>query len=595
MLSYEAPLEDFRFCLYELWNYQERVASLPGCEEAGSDLLDAVLEEAARFCSQELLPLNRSGDEEGCQFENGVVRTPKGFKEAYDAFVAGGWCGLACAPEFGGQGLPKTLQFAINEIVCATNLSFGTYPGLSYGAYHALELHGTEDLKTAYLPKLAEGTWSGTMCLTEPHCGTDLGLIRTKAQPHDSGSYRITGSKIFISAGEHDLAENILHLVLAKLPDAPPGTKGISLFLVPKFLPDESGAPGARNAVACGAIEHKMGIKASSTCVMNFDEAEGYLVGEKHGGMKAMFAMMNAARLAVGIQGIGLAEAAYQAAKAYAAERRAGRALKRPAEPDQPADPILVHPDVRRMLLTMRALNEGNRALVTWIASELDISERHEDAARRQEAEDLVSLLTPIVKAFGTDCGFDVSNMAMQIYGGHGYIRENGVEQLARDARIAQIYEGTNGIQALDLVGRKLSQHMGRLLRRFFHPVLAFIEENQADAAMMEYVLPLAKAFGRLQQATAWIAQSGLRDPNEAAAAASDYLRLFSLVTHAYLWALTARRILDKPEEERSDFHKAKLATGRFFMARLLPQTSGLFAAINGGAGEITKFQPDWF
>ena len=595
MLTYEAPLEDFRFDLYELWRYPQRIATLPGCEEAGGELLDAVLEEAARFCTQELLPLNQSGDEEGCRFENGVVRTPKGFPEAYAAFAGGGWCGLACSPEYGGQGLPKTLQFAINEIVCATNLSFGMYPGLSYGAYHALELYGSEDLKKAYLPKLTDGTWSGTMCLTESHCGTDLGLIRTRAEPDDRGGYKITGSKIFISAGEHDLTENIVHLVLAKLPDAPPGTKGISLFLVPKFLPNADGTPGPRNGVSCGAIEHKMGIMASPTCVLNFEDAEGYLVGEKHGGMKAMFAMMNAARLAVGIQGLGLAEAAYQAARAYAAERRAGRALKGPADPQAAADPILVHPDVRRMLLTMRALNEGNRALVTWIASEIDIAERHEDAARRQEAEDLVSLLTPIVKAFATDCGHEVSNLAMQVYGGHGYIRENGVEQLVRDARIAQIYEGTNGIQALDLVGRKLSQHMGRLLRRFFHPVLAFIEENQADSAMMDFVLPLAKAFGRLQQATAWIAQSGLRDPDEAAAAANDYLKLFALTAHAYLWALTARRILDKPDSERSDFHAAKLATGRFFMSRLLPQTSGLFAAINGGAGEITRFRSDWF
>jgi len=601
MVSYKAPLDDIRFLLYELFDYESEVAALPGFEEATHDLVDAVLEEGARLCENELLPLNRSGDEEGCRFENGAVRTPAGFKEAYEAFRAGGWTGLSCDPAYGGQGLPKTVQFLLDELICSTNLSFGTYPGLSHGAYNALALHASDALKALFLPKLVDGTWSGTMCLTEPQCGTDLGLIRTKAEPSGASgpdgapAYRITGTKIFISAGEHDLTENILHLVLAKLPDAPAGTRGISLFLVPKLLVGADGTPGARNAVACGALEHKMGIKASATCVMNFDGAEGYLVGAPHSGMRAMFTMMNVARLAVGIQGLGLAETAYQSAAAYARERLQGRALSGPKHPEQPADPILVHPDVRRNLLTMRAYIEGARALAVWVAIAVDVAERHPDAAHRQEADDLVALLTPVVKAFFTDIGFEVTNLGMQIFGGHGYIREHGMEQLVRDARIAQLYEGTNGIQALDLVGRKLPQGVGRLLRRFFHPVLAFIEATQAEPAMADFALPLAKAFGRLQQATAAVAQAGLKDPDEAGAAASDYLRLFALTALAYLWARTARVVLAVPEAERSERHRAKLAVARFYMTRLLPQSSALFASLNAGAKPIMAVDEAWF
>jgi len=601
MVTYKAPLDDIRFLLYELFDYESEIASLPGCGEATRDLVDAVLEEGARFCENELLPLNRGGDEEGCRLENGVVRTPAGFKAAYEAFRAGGWTGLSCAPEFGGQGLPKTLQFLLEELICSTNLSFGTYPGLSHGAYNALELHGSDGLKALFLPKLVDGTWSGTMCLTEPQCGTDLGLIRTRAEPSGTAgpdgapAYRLTGSKIFISAGEHDLTENILHLVLAKLPDAPAGTRGISLFLVPKRLVAADGALGPRNAVACGALEHKMGIKASATCAMNFDGAEGYLVGAPHSGMRAMFTMMNVARLAVGIQGLGLAETAYQSAAAYAREREQGRALSGVKFPDRPADPILVHPDVRRNLLTMRAYIEGARALAVWVACAVDVAERHPDAARRQEADDLVALLTPVVKAFFTDMGFEVTNLGMQVFGGHGYIREHGMEQLVRDARIAQLYEGTNGIQALDLVGRKLPQGMGRLLRRFFHPVLAFIETTQVEPEMAEFVLPLAKAFGRLQQVTASVAQAGLKNPDEAGAAAGDYLRLFALTALAYLWARTARTVLAVPKGERSAQHHAKLAVARFYMTRLLPQSSALFAAINAGAEPIMAVEDAWF
>ena len=598
MVTYSAPLDDLRFVLRDLHDYGGRVASLPGCEEATVDLLDAVLEEAARFCENELLPLNQPGDAAGCSFENGVVRTPAGFKEAYRAFREGGWTGLACNPEYGGQGLPKTLQFMVSEIICSTNLSFGVYPGLSHGAYHLLERCASDELKTSFLPNLANGTWSGTMCLTEPQCGTDLGLIRTKAEPAapvDGGAYKITGTKVFISAGEHDLTDNIVHLVLAKLPDAPPGIKGISLFIVPKFLVNGDGSLGARNGVACGGLEDKMGIKASATCVLNFDAAEGYLVGAPHSGLRAMFTMMNMARLTVGLQGLGLAETAYQSAVAYARERLQGRALSGPAYPDKPADPIIVHPGVRGDLMTMRALTEGARALAFWVALELDRAERHPDPQEREAAEDLVALLTPLVKAAITDIGFDVANLGVQTYGGHGYIRDNGMEQLVRDARIAQIYEGTNGIQALDLVGRKLGQDYGRPLRRFFHPVREFLEANQTNPQLAEFVQPLAKVFGRLQRATLWLAQKGLSDPEEAGAAAGDYLRLFSHTAFAYLWARTAEISLGRADGLAPEFYDAKLATARFYMQRILPQSSSLFAAIMAGKGSTMALDADAF
>jgi alkylation response protein AidB-like acyl-CoA dehydrogenase len=591
MVTYSAPLEDIRFLLNELLDYEGTVAGLPGYEEASADIVEAVLEEGAKFCENELLPLNRPGDEEGCIFENGVVRTPTGFKEAYKAFAEGGWTGLACDPAYGGQGLPKTLQFLLEELICSTNLSFGIYPGLSHGAYNAVALHGSDEQKNLYLPKLTDGTWSGTMCLTEPHSGTDLGLIRTKAEPNGKGAYKITGTKIFISAGEHDLTENIVHLVLAKLPDAPPGIKGISLFVVPKFLVKADGSLGPRNGVACGSIEHKMGIKASATCVLNFDESEGTLVGEPHKGMRYMFTMMNVARLAVGIQGLGLAETAYQSAAAYAKERLQGRALAGPKNPEQPADPIIVHPDVRRSLLTMRAYNEGARALALWCGMAVDVAEKHPEAEKRREADDLVALLTPIIKAFFTDYGFEATNLGVQVYGGHGYIREHGMEQLVRDARITQLYEGANGIQALDLVGRKMGQNMGRLLRRFFHPVQAFVEEQQGEARMAEFVMPLFKVLGRLQQATLHLAQQGLKDPEEAGAAASDYLRLFALTALAFMWARMARVALDGLEGERAAFYRSKLATARFFMTRLLPQSSGHFAAIMAGKASIMELE----
>jgi len=590
MASYTAPLRDMRFALYEMME-GDRLSDLSGYEDFTRDLIDPILEEAGKICAEVLHPLNRSGDEEGCTFENGVVRTPAGFKDAYTLFREGGWTALSCDPAYGGQGAPAMVDTLISEMICSANLSFGMYPGLSHGAYVALHGHGSEDLKAAYLPKLVDGTWAGTMCLTEPQCGTDLGLLRTKAEPQDDGSYRLTGTKIFISAGEHDLTENIVHLVLARLPDAPKGIKGISLFLVPKVLPDESGGLGPRNGVQCASIEHKMGIKASSTCVLNFDGATGWLVGEPNKGMRAMFTMMNAERVAVGVQGLGLAEAAYQGAVEYARERVQGRALSGPKHPEMNADPILVHPDVRRMLLIQRATVEGCRALALWVARALDTQTRHPDPDTRQEAEDFVALMTPIVKALLTDMGFEAANHGVQVFGGHGYIREHGMEQYVRDARIAQIYEGTNGIQALDLVGRKMPANAGRSLRRFFHPVSAFIEAKMDDDALAPFVMPLAKAFTRLQQATAQVARAGMANPNEAGAAASDYLRLFGLTALAYLWArMTEVALPHVGTDDPDGFYAAKVATARFFMERMLPQSGALFSQIMAGGESMMAF-----
>ena len=608
MATYQAPLRDMRFVLNELLDARS-LTELPGYEQATPELVDAVLEEAAKLCEQVLFPLNLPGDKEGCTFENGVVRTPAGFKEAYRAFVEGGWTALACDPEYGGQGLPYTVSVAFEEMVSSANLAFGMYPGLSHGAYRALKQHGTEEQKRLYLPKLVDGTWSGTMCLTEPQCGTDLGLIRTRAVPAEDGGYRITGTKIFISAGEHDLTGNIVHLVLAKLPDAPPGTKGISLFVVPKFLPDAEGNAGPRNGVSCGSIEHKMGIHGNATALLNFDGAQGWLVGEPHGGMRAMFTMMNAARLAVGMQGLGIAATAYQSAAAYAKDRRQGRSLAKGARTDGeiggdkstgsdgPADSILVHPDVRRMLLEMRSVTEASRALAYWVGLELDRAERHPDPATRQAAADLVALLTPVIKSALTDLGFEAANQAVQVHGGHGYVHEWGVEQLVRDARITQIYEGTNGIQALDLVGRKLGQDMGRLLRRFFHPVSEWLQAHAADPALAPYVGPTAKAFGRLQQATLSVAQRGLARPEEAAAAATSYLRLFSLVAFAFMWCRMAEVAARKLPQANGDagFYEAKLAVGRFFMTRVLPQHSAHFQAVMDGADTMMEVPAEAF
>ena len=597
MTVYKAPLRDYRFILEEMFDVGA-LAKLPGYEEATPDVFAAVLEEGAKIAEEVLFPINLSGDAEGCSFENGVVRTPKGFKEAYQTFREGGWTALSADPAYGGQGLPATLQFFVEEMISSANLSFGMYPGLSAGAYAAIHKHGSDAQKQTFLPHLVDGIWSGTMCLTEPQCGTDLGQIRTKAVPTDrDGTYKITGTKIFISAGEHDLTDNIIHLVLARLPDAPSGTRGISLFIVPKFLVKPDGTVGAGNGVRCGGIEHKMGIKASATCIINFEDAEGYLIGGAHGGMRAMFTMMNAARLGVGLQGLAVGETAYQSAREYANDRLQGRSLHGAKIPDKPADPLIVHPDIRRTLLTMRAYTEGARALAAWVALAVDKSEKHPDPAAREEADDLVGLMTPIIKAMLTDNAFTVTNLGMQIYGGHGYIHDNGMEQLVRDCRITQIYEGANGIQGLDLVGRKMSLHVGRLLRRFFHPVDEYLRTRMNNPELQEFVLPVLKAFGRLQQVTALLAQKGLSDPDEAGAAATEFLRAFGLVALGYMWAQAAEVSLEKRKSANGDavFYDTKIATARFYMAKLLPETNALFASIGAGAKIVMEMPAEAF
>lgn len=589
MPVYKAPIREFEFVLKDYLGLEQH-QDVTGFADVGDDLQAAILEEGARFCEEVLFPLNQKGDQQGLKFDNGKVTLPDGFVDAYKQYVEGGWPAFACDPKYGGQGLPEFLNMPLIEMICSANLSFGITPGLSHGAYNALMLHGSDALKDAYLPKITSGEWSGVMCLTEPQCGTDLGLIRTKAVPQDDGSYAITGTKIFISSGEQDATDNIIHLVLAKLPDAPAGTKGISLFLVPKVMVNDDGSLGERNAVECGAIEHKMGIHASPTCVMNYENAKGWLVGKPHNGMKAMFTMMNAARLYVGVQGLGLAEVAYQNALVYANERVQGRALTGPAQPDKPADPIIVHADVRRMLLTMRAFTEAGRALAMETALKLDIMHRHDDKKVKEDCDAFIQLMTPIIKAYFTDMGTEVANLAMQVHGGYGYIAEYGVEQYARDARIAQIYEGTNGIQAMDLIGRKLPYNTGRYLRAFFHPAMAFVEEHRNNEAMAEFTKPLYTHLKYLQQASLWLGQRGMINPNDAAAGAVEYLRMFALVVFAYIWAKQAAIALTKLEQGGDkDFYEAKLTTARFYMQKILPQAVGLLASITNGGDSVMK------
>lgn len=590
MAIYKAPLREMRFVLHELLQAEHAFSRLPGFEEATTDVMDAILEEAGRFSEEVIFPTNRTGDEEGCTFENGVVRTPTGFKEAYKLLSEGGWTSLACDPAYGGQGLPETLNFLVDEMIASANVSLSLYPGLTHGAYVCLSEVASEAIKRTFLPKMVKGTWSATMCLTEPHCGTDLGLVRTKAEPDGNGAYRISGTKIFSTGGEHDLTENIIHLVLAKLPGAPEGTKGISMFVVPKFLVNDDGSLGARNSVSCGSIEHKMGIKGSATCVLNFDEATGYLVGQPHGGMPAMFKMMNHERIKVGMQGLSLAEVAYQSAVQYARERLQGRSLTGPKFPNQAADPIIVHGDVRRMLLTARAYNEAARALAAWVAMRLD-AHRHPDAAVREEAADLVALLTPVIKAFFSDYGSEACNLCLQVFGGHGYISEWGVEQLVRDARIAQLYEGTNGVQAKDLVGRKLSMHDGRLIKRYLQLLEHFVAENRGEAQLSEFLDPLASAVKTLTDTTAWLAREARRDPETAGAAATDYLRMMGLVSLAWMWSWTAKVALQK----EGAFYRAKLTTARFYMQRLLPQVKTLEATIASGSRAVMDMDADAF
>jgi len=596
MPTYKAPLDDMKFVLEDVIDYA-RLTALPGYADFDAETAMSVLEGAAQFCEEVLHPINQSGDAEGCHITGGVVTTPAGFKAAYHQYVETGWPALAADTAFGGQGFPQTLRFAVEEMICASNLSFGMFPGLSHGAYHALLMHGADDLKTTWLPKLVTGEWAGTMCLTEAQCGTDLGMLTTRAEPREDGSYAITGNKIFISAGDHDLTDNIVHLVLARLPDAPPGIKGISLFIVPKFLLTADGTPGAENGVRCVSIEHKMGIKASPTCVLAFEQSVGWIVGERHKGMRGMFTMMNAARLAVGMQGLGLSEVAYQNAVSYARDRLQGRALTGPKNPSGPADPLIVHPDVRRSLLTIRAFNEGARALSLWIGTHIDLHEKSDDPQVRKDADDFVALMTPIVKAYFTDMGFECTNMALQIYGGHGYIREYGMEQFVRDARIAQIYEGANGIQALDLVGRKLPAEGGRLLRFFFHPLAERLERTAQDPQLREFAEPLAKVFARLQQATQFIVLEALANPDEAGAASTDYLRLFGLVALGDMWLRMAEAAYARLPAANGDrrFFETKIATARFFFTKMLPEAHGLFPRILAGSAPVMALEAEAF
>ncbi len=595
MHTYTAPIRDMKFLMFEIIKIQDMANAIPAYAEATPDVVSAILEEAGKFCSNVLHPINRTGDEAGCTFDKGSVATAPGFKDAYAKFMEGGWPGLACNPAYGGQGLISPVNFAFDEMISSANLSFGLFPLLTQGVYHALEAHGTDAQKNLYLPKLAAGTWTGTMNLTEPQCGTDLGLIKTRAEPQPDGSYRIYGTKIFISAGEHDLSENIIHLVLAKLPDAPAGVRGISLFVCPKYMPKSDGSPGERNAVACGSLEKKMGIKASPTCVMNYDGATAWLVGTPNKGLSAMFTMMNAARLAVGIQGLGVAEAAYQGAAEYAKNRLQMRAPSGAKYPDRPADPIIVHPDIRRTLMRTRAMTEGCRALAIWMGHELDISFHHPDVERRKASEDLVALMTPIVKTMLTDHGVAAANDAVQVHGGHGYIREWGMEQLARDARITQIYEGTNGIQALDLVGRKLPTGTGRLARRFFHQVSEYITKREANPVTAPHIAPLAKAFGRLQQTTLWLAKAGLSNPDEAGAAASDYLRMFGLVAIGFMWSRMAEKAFKLNMAGADEFYTAKMATAQFYRTKILPETGSLMSIIMAGSTPVMALKEEAF
>ncbi|MBL8579990.1 MAG: acyl-CoA dehydrogenase C-terminal domain-containing protein [Mesorhizobium sp.] len=598
MPPYSAPVRDTLFVLNEVLGY-ERYSNLPGFADASPDILDAILGESAKLTENVILPTNRAGDLEGCtRHEDGSVTTPTGFREAFDEYRQGGWLGLAAPTEFGGQGLPYAIHTAVSEYMISGNMALLMYAGLTQGAIAAIVTHGSDEQKSTWLPKMVDGTWTGTMNLTEPHAGTDLGLLRTKAVPAGDGSYRISGQKIFISAGEHDMADNIVHLVLARIEGAPEGTKGISLFIVPKFLLDASGNPGERNGVSCGSLEEKMGIHGNATCVMNYDGATGWLLGEANGGLKAMFTMMNEARLGVGLQGLAMGEAAYQGAVAYAKDRLQGRSLSGAKEPEKKADPIIVHPDIRRILMTMKSVNEAGRALALWTALKSDIAHRSPDEKDRQAADDLLGLMTPVVKGVLTDKGFEHAVMAQQVFGGHGYIEENGMSQYVRDARIAMIYEGANGIQALDLVGRKLPMHGGRAVQAFFKEVGDFCEANRSDDTMAPFTKALKKGLNDLQAATMWLVQNAMAKPDNAGAASTDYLNLFGLVSLGYMWGQMVKAAQEKLASGAGDaasFYETKIVTGRYFMERVMPETAAHLARISTGADTMMALPAEAF
>jgi 3-(methylsulfanyl)propanoyl-CoA dehydrogenase len=595
MPTYKAPVDDALFLLNDVFHI-DRYGNLPGFSDASPDVVEAVLREAAKFSEEVLTPLNRVGDKEGCKrAADGSVTTPTGFKDAYKQIIDGGWIGISVPAEYGGQGLPATMTVMVNEFLCSANMAFAMYPGLTQGAIAALLVHASDVLKKKYLPKMVEGVWTGTMNLTEPHCGTDLGLLRAKAVKQSDGSYKITGTKIFISAGEHDLSQNIIHLVLARIEGAPAGTKGISLFVAPKFLVKDDGSIGARNAITCGSIEEKMGIHGNSTCAMNYDGATGWLIGEENRGLNAMFTMMNEARLGVGVQGLALSEVAYQNAAIYARERLQGRAISGTKYPDKPADPIIVHPDVRRTLMTIRAFNEAARALVMWTALKSDIAHRSDNEKDRKSADDHMGLLTPVIKGVLTDGGFANAVMAQQVYGGHGYIAEHGMEQFVRDARIAQIYEGANGIQALDLVGRKLGKDGGRAIMAFFNEVQSYLKERTNNDAMNVYLKPLGQSLAHLQEASMWFMQNAMAKPDNAGAGSYDYMHLFGLVALGYMWCLIAEAALARKGNGAAPAMDAKLVTARFFMDRLLPETATRLARIKAGADSTMELPADAF